>query len=159
MESLLNLLKILTESDIDFVIIGGFAAMIYGSSQVTQDIDLCIAMNPENIEKFRKTLGPYHPVHRMTPQKLSFLKHPEELKGIKNLYVKTDLGVLDILGELPGVGSYSEIASRAIDTEFLGHKVKLVSIDDLIKSKKIVGRPKDHATVLELNVIRERLKK
>ena len=79
--------------------------------------------------------------------------------GLKNLYIKTDIGVLDILGELPGVGSFEEIAKRAGETSFGGKKVKVLSLDDLIKSKMIVGREKDKATVLELKVIKEKLKK
>lgn len=154
MESLKNLLKVLVESDIDFVIIGGFAATLYGSTQVTQDIDICSPLNPKQIEKFRRFLAPFNPKHRMTPKKLSFTDFPKDLKGVKNLYIKTDLGVLDILGEVTGVGSFEEIAKRASYTEFSGKKVKIISIDDLIKVKELIGRPKDEATALELKVIR-----
>lgn len=157
MESLKNLLNVLIDSDIDFVLIGGFAAVLYGSSQITGDIDICISLEPEQIIKLRKVLAPYHPVHRMTPKKLSFLEIPESLHGIKNLYIKTDLGTLDILGNLPGVGSPLEISLRAQWVDFFGKKIKIISLPDLIKSKQIVGRPKDLATVLELKVIQEKI--
>ncbi len=157
-ESLQSLLQLLIESDIDFVVIGGFAAILHGSTQITQDIDICAQLTLEHIEKFRTLLASLHPFHRMTPQRISFLeKHPEE-KLIKNLYLRTDLGVLDILSLLPDVGDFETLASRADIFEIEGKKVKVLCLDDLIKAKTLVGREKDKATVLELKVIREKTK-
>lgn len=159
MNNLYKILKTLSEAKVDFVLIGGLAAVVHGSAYVTRDVDVCLLLTPENIQKLRTCLAPFNPKHRMTPQKLSFLDFPEYLTGIKNLYVQCDLGTLDLLGNVPGVGTFDEIKSRANEIDVEGLKIKVISIDDLIKSKKIVGRPKDHATILELNVIQEKMKK
>lgn len=156
MENPNRLLEVLTQSQVEFVIIGGFAALLYGSSQVTKDLDICVSLTPENIHQIRVSLAPLNPKHRMTPQKLSFLEFPEELKGIKNFYVQTDSGILDILGEVSGVGSFNEIIGRAQTIEVYGKRVKIISLDDLIRAKQWLGRPKDLATVLELQVIKEK---
>lgn len=159
MNNLYEILKVLSDAEIDFVLVGGLAAVFHGSAYVTRDVDVCTLLTPENIEKLRSCLSPFNPKHRMTPQKLSFLEFPQEPTSFNNLYVQCDLGVLDLLGELPGVGTFDEIKSRANDIVMEDLQIKVISIDDLIKSKKIVGRPKDHATILELNVIKEKLKK
>src|SRR3990167_2862180 len=99
-----RLLEVLLDNGIDFVIVGGFAAVLHGSSQVTQDLDLCVAFSPFQIEKLRKCLAPFNPRHRMTVQKLSFLEFPQDLSGVKNLYIESDLGILDLLSFVGGVG-------------------------------------------------------
>lgn len=51
---------------------------------------------PADIERLRKVLSPYHPKHRMTPQKLSFITEPRSIESINNLYLETEYGVLDV---------------------------------------------------------------
>lgn len=97
-QSLTNLLKIFLDLEIDFVIVGGFAGILHGSSLVTKDLDLCFLLTPENIEKLRVALKDLHPFLRVTPQKLSFLDFPKDINKMKNLYLATDLGVIDLLG-------------------------------------------------------------
>ncbi|MFK5173400.1 hypothetical protein ACI3QN_12875, partial [Propionibacterium freudenreichii] len=86
------LIQLLRQQNVDFVIIGGFAGVLYGSTLVTRDLDICALLTSENIEKLRNILRPFNPRHRMTPQKLSFLTEPREISSIKNLYLDTDLG-------------------------------------------------------------------
>ena len=93
-----DLLNILIDKNIDFVLVGGFAGVVYGSTTVTQDIDICAVITPEQIDKLRECLKELHPRHRMTPKKLSFLEHPEDVSSLNNLYLETDAGVLDIMG-------------------------------------------------------------
>ena len=68
-----QLLQRIADAEIDFVIVGGFAAVTHGSSYVTRDVDLCLVLSQENIERLRRALADLNPRHRMTPQRLSFL--------------------------------------------------------------------------------------
>lgn len=115
MSSNLNdLLKLLLDHPIDFLLVGGMAAILYGASQITHDIDVCMAVQPDQIETLRRCLAPYHPVHRETPQKLSFLEIPREVGHLKNIYLQTDLGGLDILGEIAGLGNYHDVLKNPV---------------------------------------------
>jgi predicted nucleotidyltransferase len=156
MKNLNNLLKHLLENNIDFVLVGGFASTLYGSTMVTRDIDICYAMTPQNIENLRTLLKDLHPVHRQTPNKISFIELPKELKGINNLYLDTDLGTLDILSQITGVGDYERVKSKAIEVNVFGHKCKVISLDDLISAKKTLGRNKDLLVVQELEEIKKK---
>jgi len=50
------LLQRLCDAGVDFVIVGGFAATLHGSSLVTRDLDVCAILSSENVEKLRAAL-------------------------------------------------------------------------------------------------------
>jgi len=150
------LLQRLLEHEVDFVLIGGFAAMVHGATLVTQDLDICAAISEGEVKKLRNALRDLHPVHRMNPNaKHSFLNYPEDLKGINNIYLETDLGILDILSQAPPAGAFHEIKSRSIEISLFGFKCKVISMDDLIQIKTSMSRPKDQQTVIELKAIKK----
>ena len=74
MTELNQLLQRLCDAEIDFVIVGGFAAMLHGSSMLTRDLDVCAVLTDASIAKLRTTFRDLHPTHRFTPQRLSFLQ-------------------------------------------------------------------------------------
>lgn len=151
MQNLSKLLKRLLESDLDFVLVGGFASVVHGSTLVTQDLDICILINDEQIQRLRIALKDLNPRHRMNPAIApSFLDEPKDLSATKNIYLKTDWGVLDVMSDQPPIGSFKEIESHAIRVDLFGHKCKVISLDDLIQIKSSLNRPKDAATVAEL---------
>jgi hypothetical protein len=81
------------------------------------------------------------------------------LPRIKNLYLMTDIGQLDVLGLVEGVGDFAAVSGRAIVLD-LGNEIgpcKVIALDDLIAAKKTAGRPKDLPAVAELELIRKRL--
>jgi predicted nucleotidyltransferase len=151
-----TLLSKLSENDFDFILIGGFAASVYGSSYVTHDLDVCAILTPENIEKLRKVLADVHPKHRITSNKPSFLEIPEDLNGINNLYLETDVGVLDLISNVIGIGDFSELSKNAIEIKIFGQNCKLISLDDLIKAKLTLKRPKDILVAQELEIIQKK---
>lgn len=114
------LINKLSESGVDFILIGGLAASAYGSTYVTHDLDVCAVLTPQNIEKLRSILEELHPQHRMMIPKKSFLEIPENLEGINNLYLSTDAGVLDLISNVVGVGDFSEVSKSAIEILVLG---------------------------------------
>ncbi|MGC1521637.1 MAG: hypothetical protein WA803_08875 [Steroidobacteraceae bacterium] len=57
-------LQRLCDADIDFVIVGGFAATLHGSSLVTRDLDVCAILSNENVEKLRDALRDLKPAYR-----------------------------------------------------------------------------------------------
>lgn len=150
------LLSKLSENDFDFIVIGGFAAAAYGSSFVTSDLDVCAILSPENIEKLRTALADIHPKHRISNNKPSFLEFPQSIQGINNLYLQTDAGVLDLISTVTGVGDFCELSKSCIEIKIYGHKCKMISIEDLIKAKLALKRPKDLEMAKELVLIKNK---
>ena len=62
MNNLNELLRVLSKSRIDFIVIGGFAAVLHGSSHVTHDLDLCVNISTSSVVALRDALQPYHPI-------------------------------------------------------------------------------------------------
>lgn len=153
MQTLSNLLQRLADSGVDFVIIGGFAGVLHGSSLVTRDLDICAVLTSENIEKLRKSLKDLNPCHRMTPQRLSFLLIPPSGEKVNNLYLRTDWGIVDILSSVEGIGDFEKLTIHAESITIAGKTCRLIGLEDLIKAKEAIGREKDLLAVKELRAI------
>lgn len=153
MQNLTRLLERLAEAGVDFVIVGGFAAVTHGSSYLTRDVDICAVLTPQNVARLRQALADWNPRHRMTPRKLSFLDHPVGDQPLKNLYLETDHGVVDILSSVLGVGDYHRLVSQADQVEVNGRTYSVMSLRDLVQAKEALGREKDLLTAKELRAI------
>ena len=152
-ENLLLLLKRLSDSGVNFTLIGGMAAIAHGSSMVTKDVDVCSPMIEANIARILSALRDLHPRHRMRPD-LAVPDDPARLLHFKNLYVKTDLGTIDFLGDLPGVGSYEDAAKQSAHFDLGIVRCKVLNLDALIAAKRAAGRPKDLKAIRELEILK-----
>jgi hypothetical protein len=109
MVSTLDLLKRLNKHNVEFVLVGGMACVIHGSQVVTQDVDICAPLTPENITGLLAALAGINLRFRMGADLRPLPDAPEALAGFSNLYLVTDLGQLDVLSEIAGVGDYSQV--------------------------------------------------
>ncbi len=153
MRSLQLLLQRLTDSGVDFVIVGGFAGVLHGSAYVTDDLDICAVLSPETVAKLRSAFADLKPRHRMTHQKLSFLEHPALGQPVANLYLETEAGVIDVLGNVLGLGEYEALSKNAVEVSLYGRMCRVLALEDLIKAKEAMGREKDLLTAKELRAL------
>ncbi|HXH73928.1 MAG TPA: hypothetical protein VNJ08_03115 [Bacteriovoracaceae bacterium] len=155
-----HLIKTLLDHEIEFVLIGGFASVIHGSNQVTQDLDICAVLTPPQVAKLRKALENLHPVHRMNLKaNVSFNDRPGPDEDVENIYLQTDAGILDVLSKVTGVGDFFELKKNAVPVPLFGKQCLVISLDDLIKSKKAMPRLKDKIVLKELMAIKDLKKK
>ena len=159
MADLHGLLSRLIEHEVRFVIVGGFAAVAHGSTLVTQDIDICCDFSADNLLRIQKALADLHPVHRMTPQRLPLTLTETSCVGLKNLYLDTDCGQLDCIGEVTALGNFDECLRRSIEVEIGSHSCRLLSLSALIEAKEGMDRPRDREAALQLKAIRERIER
>ena len=153
MQDFSQLLQRLADVGLEFVIVGGYAAITYGSSYLTRDVDICTALTEENVAKLRQALRDWNPKHRLTHKRLSFLDFPPPGQSLNNLYLQTDMGAIDILSSILGVGDFAELKSRAEELEVDGKRYLVISLEDLIQAKEALGREKDLLTAKELRAI------
>jgi hypothetical protein len=159
MASTLDLLKRLNDHQVKYVLVGGMACVIHGSQVVTQDVDICAPLTMENLSRLLAALAGEHPRFRTTRDLRPLPDEPEELKGFKNLYLLTDLGQLDILSEIAGVGDHSQVERHTIQIDLEGTQCRVLDLDTLITAKKAMNSPKDRQAVMELEAIRECLRR
>jgi hypothetical protein len=149
------LLRALTESGVEFILVGGAAATVHGSSRLTRDVDVVYRRTRENIVRLVAALTPYQPYLRGAPPGLPFRWDTPTIERGLNFTLVTQLGDLDMLGEIVGGGGYEALLPstsliRAFDIE-----CRCLDLDRLIAVKRAAGRPKDLEALAELEAIRE----
>lgn len=131
---------------------------LQGSAYVTKDVDFYYSRSSENIKRLAVALQPYHPRLRGAPSGLPFQFDARTIAHGLNFTLTTDLGDLDFLGEVTGLGPYKETRATA-DTQMIeGLPIAVLSLADLIKSKRAAGRSKDLYVLPELEAL-EQLKR
>ncbi len=155
MLELRSLVDRLLDHNVEFVIVGGYAAVAHGASMLTQDMDVCCRFSPENLLKLQRALAGLRPVHRMTAQRMPLKLTAATASTLKNLYLDTTLGQLDCLGSITGLGDYDDVVRASIVIDWFGRPCRLLSIKALIKAKKAMGSTKDLETVRQLEALRK----
>ena len=153
------LLARLNQQGVEFVLIGGVCGVMHGSGLLTVDLDVCCRFNPANLRRLESTLSDLHPHHRMTPNKLPFALTDELSSSLKNLYLQTDLGKLDCLSEVTGVGDYDTALRRSIEFNMSFGPIRMFDLETLIISKEAVGREKDKYALPVLRALAEKKSK
>ncbi len=148
-----ELLARLTEAGVEMVIVGGLAVISHGYVRATLDLDVCYARTPENIRRLVAAVAPLHPRLRGAPEGLPFFWDESTIRNGLNFTLVTDLGDLDLLGEITGLGNYNDVALRAIEVELHGRAVRILELGDLIRSKAAAGRAKDLVDLEALRAI------
>lgn len=142
----LSMCRILNQTGVDYVVLGGFATAVLGSSLPTEDIDVLPSRDTENLERLAMALNQMNAQVRTSSDPVpvsidaGFL---EQMRVILNLV--TDFGMLDLTftptGPKPDYESWDESASDEEIAESLS--IRVASLGDIIASKEAAGREKD----------------
>jgi hypothetical protein len=149
------LLTTLVQHQVEFIVIGGAAAIAHGSARLTQDLDIVYDRSPENVKRLVAALAHYHPYLRGVPPGLPFRWEHETLARGLNFTLVTSIGDIDLLGEIPGGGSYQDLCEGAINLQIFNTHCLCLSLPQLIRAKRAAGRPKDLEALAELEAIEE----
>ncbi len=150
-----DLLERMVKAGVDFVIVGGFAGVVHGCTYVTQDIDICCDFSANNLLRLQKALSDLRPVHRMTPNRLKLELTEENCGQFKNLNLDTEIGQLDCLSFIDGLGDYKKVKRESELVEVQDLQLRVVGLEALIKSKKAMNRPRDTEAILQLEAIKK----
>ena len=110
-------------------------------------------MPPENIQRLASALASHHPYLRGAPPGLPFRFDVETIESGLNFTLTTDLGPIDLLGEVAGGGTYERLLPHTEELELLEQSLCCVSLLKLIELKRAAGRPKDFEALAELEEI------
>jgi predicted nucleotidyltransferase len=154
-----TLFKDMNEAGIDYLLVGGVAVNFYGIPRMTYDLDLMIALNPENILRLLSRLSDwgYRPRAPVNPNDLADEKtraiwiREKNMRAFSFYHEKEAIGEIDVLIELPM--PYEEFRERAKVFDVEGIGVPVVSVQDLIDLKRRAGRQQDVSDVEHLNAV------
>ena len=148
--------QLLASSGINFIVVGGWAAIIHGSARTTQDFDVVYERSRTNIEKLASALAALHPYLRGAPPGLPFKWDLATIRNGLNFTLTTDLGDFDLLGEIAGGGAYYDLLPNSVEVAVFQTRCRCLNLDQLIQTKRAAGRPKDLEVVAELELLRGR---
>jgi len=148
-----KLLAALVTRGVDFVVIGGMAAVVHGSPRMTRDLDVSFAVDRGNLDVLGAALVALGARLRGVPEDVRFVPDARTLQGVEVLTLDTDGGPLDVLARPSGAPPYAELRRGADRYELGGFAVLVASIPHLIAMKRAAGRPKDLADIAELEAI------
>jgi len=145
------------EAGVRFVVIGGVAMGLHGSSYVTSDVDFAYAVEPENVERLAALLAGIHARVLGRPAGDGFVIDPAILQRVRFLNLKTDMGEVDVLREIGGIDSFEGLWDRAVPMDLGGFTAQIASINDLIAMKRAANRLKDQNHLYELLALKKLL--
>jgi hypothetical protein len=148
-----RLLRALVDGQVDFVVIGGVAAVLHGSARNTFDLDICFASDPVNLEALGSTLVGLQAQLRGVAEPVAFTPDAGTLKRVDVLTLTTSAGDLDVLRVPSGAPRYDVLRRHADRYDVGGFEVRVASVEDLIAMKTAAGRPKDLGDIEELEAI------
>jgi hypothetical protein len=149
-----EILRRLTARGVDFVVIGGIAAVLHGSAQATYDLDICYATDAGNLAALGDVLLGLEARLKGIEEPIPFHPDAAALRRVELLTMVTSEGELDILARPAGGPGYETLRRHAERYDIDGFSVLVASIDDLIAMKRVAGRHKDLAAIEELQAIK-----
>jgi hypothetical protein len=150
-----QILETFARHEVEFIIVGGVAMYLHGSAHVTLDLDICYARQHINLKRIVAALAPHHPRLRDVPENLPFVWDEQALRSGTNFTLRTDIGAIDLLGEIAGVGDYAAALAASIAVPLYGLECRMLTLDALIASKRAANRTKDQLVLPELEALRE----
>ena len=148
-----SLLKTLSKSGVEYVVVGGVAGVIHGSVRLTQDLDIVYRRTSDNIERLVSALEPHEPYLRGAPPGLPFIWDARTIESGLNFTLTTALGLVDLLGEIAGGGTYEDLMPHSVVVDAFGVACRCLDLVALIRAKRAAGRPKDFEAIAELEAI------
>lgn len=147
-----TILTTLTAHGVDFVVIGGLAAVAHGSRRMTRDIDIVVRPESENLARLEAALAELGAVQLLGAGTEGPIE-PADLATIAlgtTLHTRSPAGRLDVVGAPTGAAPYAQLYTRAVVSHVVGVEVRISGLDDLIAMKRAAGRPLDLQDIADI---------
>jgi hypothetical protein len=132
---LMDVLRAFSSSNVEYLIVGGWAVSIHAEPRFTKDLGLLIGTAEDNLERAAKALTLFGAPDSIVAQARS-------LGSDEFLFFGIPPARVDLLRTIPGV-SFDEAFSRRLEVEWDGVRVHVLSKQDLIAAKRAAGRERD----------------
>lgn len=153
------LLETLARHDVDFIVVGGLAGMVLGSSYPSFDLDIAYERSPTNLERLVAALRELKVTLRGAPEEVAFVLDARTLRAGANFTFDTSYGPLDILGDIAGAPPYEKLRADSVTGEIAGVGIRVSSIDHLIAMKDAAGRTKDKLMATEYRTLADEIRR
>ncbi len=138
----LDLLRVLVDHEVDFIVVGGIAAVLHGSPVVTADVDVLFDAEAANIRKLSAALSQID-AHYFDPAGRRIAPDEGKLQSFRLNLLQTRLGRLDVLRTIGREQTYADLFERTVEFEVDDLRLRVLDLDALIEVKEVAGREKD----------------
>jgi hypothetical protein len=147
--------NVLDRHEVNYVLIGGVAAILHGASHVTTDVDVVPQDSVANLDRLSAALKELHARIRVRggPDGIPFDHSGESLARGRIWNLQTDLGDLDITFEPSGTHGYEDLRRDASVMHLRSGDVTVASLADVVRSKEAADRPRDRAILPALRAL------
>lgn len=154
-----SILEGLIEASIEFILVGGLAAVVQGAPVTTMDVDIVHKQSPENIAKLLVFLTSIDAFHRRLDNKV-IRPNEKDISGTGHALFTTRLGPLDVMAVIEEGKAYEDLLEYTVEIEFRGHTVHVLDLKTLVELKRAStdARDRHRLPVLE-ETLRQREKK
>jgi hypothetical protein len=152
----------LIEENVEFVVLGGFAAIVRGSSLPTQDVDIIPSRDRDNLDRLGRALTRMNAKIRASGDAVATKIDGAFLANMPHmLNLVTDFGEMDLTFTPAGsIGDFDGWRRGATPEEIEdGLTVYVASLDDIIDSKRSANRPKDQMALPYLESLRDEIRR
>ncbi len=137
-----SVLEGLIKADIEFILVGGLAAVVQGAPVTTMDVDIVHNQSSENIAKLLGFLKSIDAFHRRPDDRVIRPKEGD-ISGMGHALFTTRLGPLDVLAAVEEGRTYENLIEYTVQIEFRGHTVRVLNLKTLVELKRTSRDPKD----------------
>lgn len=154
-----RILKSLNDAGVKYVVIGGIAAIAHGSAYVTWDVDICYDPTPDNRKRLVALLLQWKAYLRGVEPGLPWVLDERTLRDSPVLTLDTTMDKVNVMDRVAGVGDFAAVQTASEPTSVVGVPTRVLSLDALIAAKRAAGRHKDLLALVELEALREIIRK
>lgn len=145
----IEMLQVLRDHEVRFVVIGGYGAILHGAPHVTDDLDVVPEVGAKNLEHLVDALRDLDARIRTAsdPDGVPFSFNARSLGEVRVWNLTTRIGNLDITFVPSGTEGFDDLRRDLVVIDVRDVDVPVASLADIIRSKEAAGRPRDHATL------------
>jgi len=148
-----QILAALVAGNVRFVVVGGVAGTVHGSARLTIDIDICYDTAPDSVARLVGILHGWHAYLRGVERGLPFVLDARALRITPVMTLTTDMGDIDILDIIAGVGAYPDAVAASEVVTIGAIEFRVLTLPALVASKRAAGRPRDTEHLIELEAL------
>jgi hypothetical protein len=140
-------LRTLVEGEVQFILVGGLAAVLHGASLTTFDVDVVYSTGAANVERILRCLESLDAGFRLQPDR-RLKPDRSHITRRGHLNPITRLGALDLPGTIGEGLGYEELLPRSTEMDIGGDVViRVPDLETIIATKEQVGDEKDLASL------------
>jgi hypothetical protein len=141
--SLTDLVLALADAGVEFILVGGLAAVAQGATMSTFDVAIVDSRTDDNLDRLLDVLTRLDAYYRGRPGGDRLPPDRRALAGPGHSLLMTSLGPLDVLGEIEGQRSYAQLIEHTESVSFAGRAVRVLSLAMIVQLKRASTHPKD----------------